>query len=158
MIYISLGSNLGDRSYNLAQARTMLSVALNSKLLLSPIIETEPTGTFKGTPKRFLNQVAAFSLKESPISPERLLEVCKMIERTLGRPMHEAEFDAAGKRVYHDRTIDLDILLFDDVRMHSPNLTIPHAALSERPFLAKLIKEVSMSVKPVADRHKRTSF
>lgn len=149
MIFLSLGSNLGDRSLYLTQARAMLSVALKTKLLCSPVIETLPAGQFKSDVNPFLNQVAAFSNDEVHIGPNRLLHICKMIEKSLGRAVHEAEFGPDGKRIYQGRNIDIDILFFDDIVMFTPELTIPHLALPERPFFDELIREVKMEHKPV---------
>ena len=115
MIYLALGSNLGDREWNLEQALAMLAEGLKVDMLCSRVLETEALG-FDGAP--FLNQAVCF---ESDIAPEALLDLCQTVEERLGRPRHEVEFDAAGRRVFHDRTIDIDLLQY--IASRDPRIT-----------------------------------
>ena len=108
MIYLALGSNLGDREWNLEQALALLAEALKVDMLCSRVLETEALGFAGGA---FLNQAVCF---ESDIAPEALLDLCQDIEVRLGRPRHAPEYDAAGRRIFHDRAIDIDILKFND--------------------------------------------
>ena len=94
MIYLALGSNLGDREWNLEQAKAMLAGALKVDMLCSQVLETEALG-FEGGP--FLNQAVCF---ESDIAPEALLDLCQDIEVQLGRPRHAEEYDAEGRRIF----------------------------------------------------------
>ncbi|MBO4535988.1 MAG: 2-amino-4-hydroxy-6-hydroxymethyldihydropteridine diphosphokinase [Bacteroidales bacterium] len=138
MIYLVLGSNLGDRAWNLEQAKALLAEALRTDMLCSEILETEAVG-FDGLP--FLNQAVCF---ESDITPEALLDLCQEIEVKLGRPAHEAQYDAAGHRIFHDRTIDLDILLFNGQEIHTDRLTVPHPQLWERPYVKELLNDITI--------------
>ena len=138
MIYLVLGSNLGDRAWNLEQAKALLAEALRTDMLCSEILETEAVG-FDGPP--FLNQAVCF---ESDITPEALLDLCQEIEVKLGRPAHEAQYDAAGHRIFHDRTIDLDILLFNGQEIHTDRLTVPHPQLWERPYVKELLNDITI--------------
>ncbi|MCI2081888.1 MAG: 2-amino-4-hydroxy-6-hydroxymethyldihydropteridine diphosphokinase [Bacteroidales bacterium] len=126
MVYLSLGSNLGDRALHLAQARMMLQNNLDVRFLCYPIVETKADGFFKGDAPDFLNQLVAFSARDTDISPHRLLGLIKIVETTLGRPNHTIEYDSEGHRIYSNRIIDIDIIRYDSVTMDSPDLTIPH--------------------------------
>ena len=123
MIYLALGSNLGDREWNLEQALALLSEALKVDMLCSRVLETEAVG-FEGP--SFLNQAVCF---ESDIAPEALLDLCQDIEEQLGRPRHTAQYDTDGKRIFSDRTMDIDILRYNDQEIHTDRLTIPHPQL-----------------------------
>ncbi|MBC8164012.1 MAG: 2-amino-4-hydroxy-6-hydroxymethyldihydropteridine diphosphokinase [Roseiflexaceae bacterium] len=120
MIYIALGSNLGDRVANLRAALRALApfVAVER---VSPLYETEPA--YVADQPRFVNAVLAGT---SMLRPHELLGVLKQIEHALGRE--------AGLR-YGPRLIDLDILLYGDLVLATAELTIPHPRLAERPFV-----------------------
>lgn len=136
MIYLALGSNLGDREWNLEQALALLAEALKVDMLCSRVLETEAVG-FEGP--AFLNQAVCF---ESDITPEALLDLCQDIEVRLGRPRHTAQYDANGKRIFSNRTIDIDILKFNDLEIHTDQLVIPHPQLWERPYVKELLNDI----------------
>ena len=138
MIYLVLGSNLGDREWNLEQAKALLAEALKVDMLCSQVLETEAIG-FDGA--AFLNQAVCF---DCAIEPEALLDFCQDIEVRLGRPRHQPEYDAQGRRIFHDRTIDIDIVLFDDRQIHTDRLTIPHPQLWERPYVKELLNDITI--------------
>ena len=138
MIYLALGSNLGDRDWNLEQALALLADALKVDMLCSRVLETEALG-FEGP--AFLNQAVCF---ESDITPEALLDLCQAVEAQLGRPRHAPEFDAAGRRIFHDRTIDIDILKFNDLEIHTSRLDIPHPQIWERPYVQELLNDITI--------------
>ncbi len=138
MIYLVLGSNLGDREWNLEQAKALLAEALKVDMLCSQVLETEAIG-FDGA--AFLNQAVCF---DCAIEPEALLDICQDIEVRLGRPRHQPEYDAQGCRIFHDRTIDIDIVLFDDRQIHTDRLTIPHPQLWERPYVKELLNDITI--------------
>lgn len=127
-IYIGLGSNIGDRGRNLRQAVRALrdEVAVTG---LSRIYESDPVG-FADQP-RFWNMVARV---ETPLPPRALLDRLVTIEQEMGRA-----------RTFRNapRIIDLDILLFGDVIMDEPGLTIPHPRLAERAFVLKPLLELA---------------
>ena len=136
MIYLSLGSNLGDRAENLRVARALLVEELKVELVCSCVLETEAAG-FEGPD--FLNQVVCF---ESGIAPEALLDTCREIEVKMGRPRHEPQFNADGKRIYENRIIDIDILIYNDLKINSERLVIPHPQVETRPFVRTLIDNI----------------
>lgn len=138
MIYLALGSNLGDREWNLEQALALLAEALKVDMLCSRVLETEAVG-FEGP--AFLNQAVCF---ESDITPEALLDLCQDIEVRLGRPRHTAQYDANGKRIFSNRTIDIDILKFNDLEIHTDQLVIPHPQLWERPYVKELLNDITI--------------
>lgn len=134
-VYLSLGSNLGDRRANLAAAIAELDSRVCPHSALSSVIETESWG-FSGS--NFLNCAALY---ETDISPERLLEICKEIERGMGR-RETLEFDGEGHRIYHDRIIDIDILLYGDRVVDTSDLKIPHPLMREREFVMRPLMEI----------------
>ena len=138
MIYLLLGSNLGDREAYLNAACAMLEDALGVPLRRSAVLETEAVG-FSGP--AFLNLAVAF---EGPawLSPEALLDLVQSIEVQLGRPRHKVQYSSDGRRVYASRTIDIDILKYDDVERCTKRLTLPHPQIYSRPFAAALLAEI----------------
>lgn len=147
-IYLSLGSNLGDRRLNIMQALGMLDEALGVPYSrLSEIEESESWG-FDGP--AFLDCAVCYELPESwnggtmvPVTTcISLLAVCKDIERRLGR--HETmEFGPDGKRRYHDRTIDIDILFFGTETVDTPEITVPHRLIGERDFIKRPLRAIA---------------
>ena len=135
---IGLGSNRGDREFYLQSARFMMERELGSIVLRSSVIET-PSWGFNTSP--FLNQVVVM---ETAISPVDLLDGLQSIERRLGRTLKSYLKD--GKPVYHDRTIDLDILDYDRIQYHDDRLTLPHPHIAERDFVLASLKELNLNL------------
>ena len=131
-LYLSLGTNLGDRQKNLSLALELISSEVGTVLLASDIIETEPWGF--DSSNRFLNMAVKV---ETHLQPLEVLHTTQEIERKLGRT-HKT---AAGE--YHDRPIDIDILLYDDLVMNTPELTIPHPLMHERQFVMKPLLQIA---------------
>src|SRR5262245_8677284 len=120
---IALGSNLGDRAATLARAVELLRVAAEVRVAaVSRWHETEPVGGPAGQGP-YLN--GALRL-ETSLAPEDLLTVLQRIETELGRTRTER---------WGPRTLDLDLLLYDDVTCNTPRLTLPHPRLAERRFV-----------------------
>ena len=138
MIVLLLGSNLGDREAYLNAACGMVEDALRVELRRTAIMETEALG-FDGP--SFLNMAVAFAAPEG-LTPLTLLEVCQAVEVALGRPRHEAVYNQDGTRRYASRTIDIDILKYDDVECATERLTLPHPQIFSRPFAAALLAEL----------------
>ena len=138
MIVLLLGSNLGDREACLNAACGMLEDALKVNLRRTEVMETEAIG-FEGP--AFLNMAVAFEAPEG-LTPIKLLNLCQKVEVALGRPRHNAVYDKDGRRVYASRTIDIDILKYDDVVRSTKRLTLPHPQIYSRPFAAALLKEI----------------
>ena len=134
-VYLSLGTNLGERQGNIDTALRMLESELGRPQASSDIIATKAVG-FDGP--EFLNAVLCF---ETTLAPEELLALCKRLEREMGRT-DAPEYGEDGRRVYHDRIIDIDILDYEGVRLNTPELTIPHAQLPHRPFFRRLLRQV----------------
>ncbi len=126
-IYLSLGSNLGDRAQNLHNAISFLSPKVQS-IRQSSIYETEPWGYADQPP--FLNMVVK---GETDLEPMDLLNALKEIEVSMGRQ----ETFRFGPRL-----IDLDILFYDQLILDSPTLTIPHPRIIERAFVLIPLAEI----------------
>ena len=135
-VFLSLGTNEGNRERNIRRALCLLNIALGKRYkAVSDIINTKAAG-FEGPD--FLNCVVAYELR---LAPGALLRRCKRIERLMGR-RDAPEFAADGSRIYHDRVIDIDILLYGNLEVDEPGLTIPHPQLDARPFFGELIAQV----------------
>jgi len=135
-IYLSLGTNLGDRTENISHALRLLDDAFGSHFdAVSSILATKAVG-FEGPD--FFNCVVRYRSDKEPLE---VLDMCKSIERRMGRT-DAPEYDAQHRRVYHDRVIDIDILLLGDLRIDSEMLTVPHPQLPQRPFFQELIDEI----------------
>jgi 2-amino-4-hydroxy-6-hydroxymethyldihydropteridine diphosphokinase len=126
--YIGLGSNLGDRLATLRTAVLRLET-LGGVNAVSSLYETEPVGDLEQP--RFLNAVVAL---ETALTPADLLRALLGIERDLGRT-----------RSFPDapRTLDLDLLLVEDVILDTPELTLPHPRLHERAFVLVPLAEIA---------------
>lgn len=132
VVFIGVGSNLGNRLVNINKAVVYMEktgVIVIDKI--SSLIETEPQDA--AGPK-YLNCVLKI---QTDLSPKDLLKVLHSIEKKLGR---ERTFRNAP------RTIDLDILLYDDIRMKSAALTIPHPKMLERDFVIKPLLEIEPGI------------
>lgn len=131
--YLSLGSNIGDRLYYLGEAVRLLHKKKEINVVnISSIYETDPVGYEEQD--LFLNMV--IQLKTS-FTPFELLQICQHIEENLGR-----------KRIIHwgPRTVDLDILLFNQENIVSENLFIPHPRIEERAFVMIPLIEIHPTV------------
>ena len=132
-LYLALGTNLGDRERNIKVALNLLDIHLGSHFeAISDIVETEALG-FEGP--AFLNCVVRYRSSKSPLS---ILRICKTIERSMGRT-DEAEYAPDGSRIYHDRIIDLDILIYGKRKIDTPELKIPHPQVENRPYIKELL-------------------
>jgi len=127
--YLGLGSNVGDRIAHLRAARDSLAAHGVAVLRSSSVYETEPQGEILDQPD-FLNACLEV---ETDLAPEDLLDACKVVEVETGRLM-------GGPR-HGPRTIDVDVLLLDDLTHESERLRIPHSDLLARRFvLAPLVE------------------
>jgi len=134
--YLSLGSNLGNREQLLRQAIAAIGEQVGSVVAQSSFIETLPWGF--SSENRFLNAAIAV---ETALSPTALLNATQAIERQLGR----TEKTVGGQ--YHDREVDIDILLYGQRRVHTRRLCIPHPHLAERRFVLAPLAEIAPSLK-----------
>ena len=146
-LYLSLGSNQGDREWNIETALSLLNVELKTPYkAVSSLYETQPWG-FESEDK-FLNAAVLYELRlPKGYNPEAeglmILEACKDIERKLGRS-GEVKHDEEGKRIYESRPIDIDILLFGDNVIDCEELTVPHKLMYERDFVMKPLSEIKL--------------
>src|SRR5437879_2846864 len=139
--YIGLGSNLGDRRDYLERALQALRETAGVRVgRVSSFYETEPVGGPPGQ-QTYLNAVAQL---ESDLEPHSLLQVLLGVEQALGRVRSER---------WGPRTIDLDLLLYGDLALADPVLTVPHPRLHERRFALEPLAEIApQAVHPVLGR------
>lgn len=130
-LFLGLGSNLGDKRKNITSATMIIASLLGDVRLLSSFYETEPWGFVSDN--RFVNAVI---MVETSIEPQKCLEMVKAIEREMGRSYKQ-------KEGYEDRIIDIDILLYDDCVLSTPNLTIPHPLIPQRDFVLLPMTEIA---------------
>ncbi len=131
--FIGFGSNIGDREKYIARALSLLAANNEIKILkLSALYESQPIGIVDQDD--FLNGVVSVS---TTMSPEGLLNFCMQVEGHLGRKRDVR---------WGPRTIDLDILLFDDIVMNTDELTIPHRELRNRRFVLQPLAEIAADV------------
>jgi len=132
--YVGLGSNLGDRETTIRRALELLDARPGVGLAaVSTLRETEPWGLVDQPP--FLNGAAAV---DTELAPRELLHALLEIELALGR--------VRGGERYGPRTIDLDLLLYGDLELDEPGLTVPHPRLHERAFALEPLQEVGPSL------------
>ncbi len=136
-IYLSLGSNMGDRAGSIARAIEALGAHGVRVARQSSLYETEPVDVGGGW---FLNCVAE---AETDVTPAQLLQTLLAIELALGR-RREPRPQEAGPR--EPRTIDLDILMFGSSVVRTPGLEIPHPRMAERRFVLVPFAEIAPEV------------
>lgn len=129
--YLSLGSNIGDREYFLRSAVDLIKKEIGSSVKCSGVYQSAPWGFEAETP--FLNMAAVV---ETILSPEDLLDHCASIEKRLNRVR-----SSSGN--YISRTIDVDIIYYDDRVLNLPNLIIPHKFMHERNFVLVPLEEIA---------------
>lgn len=134
-LYLSLGSNEGDREQLLRSAIDAIGQHIGPVDGISPLVETEPWG-FE-SPHPFVN--AALSV-ETSLPAMDVLERTQSIERQLGRQRKSI----AGR--YEDRPIDIDLLLYGDLVLTSERLTLPHPLLPERLFVLEPLAEIAPQI------------
>lgn len=139
-VALALGSNMGDREELLKKAIKRLSESVGAVVSVSPFIETSPVGFESVFP--FLN--AAVCLKTNLPLPA-LLAVTQYIEKELGRKKKHLPGES-----YSDRSIDLDILLYDDLVYRDEALQIPHAEMHRRSFVLRPLTFIApLAVHPI---------
>ena len=129
-VYLGLGSNLGDRAENLEEAIRRIEASVGVVSRRSSFHATRPWGF--DSENQFLNAAVCCL---TPLSPRSLLEATQRIERGMGRTVK-----SDGQ--YHDRIIDIDILLYDDMTVDDDDLKIPHPLMGEREFVIKPLAEI----------------
>ena len=131
--FLSLGSNLGDRRKQLAEAIGSLGSWVSA---VSPVYETDPVG---GPDQgRFLNLVVEL---ETELTPRELLAVCHRLESAAGRVRQER---------WGPRSLDVDIVWIDGVTLDEPDLQIPHPRMHERRFVLAPLADLAPELVPSA--------
>ena len=130
-VYLALGSNMGDREAHLHKAVNEIEKLVGHVVRQSAFHVTEPVGFHSDN--LFVNAAVCCL---TPLSPHELLTVTQRIERQMGRRRK------SKNGVYHDRIIDIDILLYDDITVNDPDLVIPHPRMYERDFVMVPLKEI----------------
>ena len=130
-VYLSLGSNLGNKKTNLEKAVSLISKEVGKVISVSSFYQSAPCG-FESE-NDFLNAVI---LIETSLSPFELLAKTQEIEKKMGRKTKTTE-------TYSDRIIDIDILFYDDLIVNTPELKIPHPLWKERDFVKIPLAELS---------------
>ena len=144
-VYLGLGANLGNREETILAAYKEIERLVGVIVRRSAFYYSEPWGFESSHP--FVNTVI---LVETPLSPKQLLRRTQQIERRLGKTRRHATdrkiiqhstFNIQHSS-YHDRPIDIDILLYDDLVIDTPELKIPHPLMQERDFVMVPLKEI----------------
>ena len=130
-VYLGLGTNIGDRQRNMTTAVELLKKRVGDFLALSDLYETEPWG-FESD-NSFLNAVLVM---RTDLGPMELLDATRAVEIEMGRI-------EKSNGVYHDRIIDIDLLLVDDVIMETERLTLPHPLMHQRLFVMEPMAQVA---------------
>jgi len=131
LVYLGLGTNIGDKERNLFDAIVVISMEIGEVLSQSSFHVSKPWGF--DSENEFLNAVV---LVESLLLPFDLLAKTQEIEKKLGR-LTKTTTD------YTDRLIDIDILLYDNLIVDQPTLKIPHPLLAERDFVLIPLAEIA---------------
>jgi 2-amino-4-hydroxy-6-hydroxymethyldihydropteridine diphosphokinase len=132
-VFLSLGSNIGDRASNLARASEALDARGVQVIRESSLYETEPVESCDQA--WFLNSVVE---GETELSSSELLRALLEIERSLGRERRVPK----GPRV-----IDMDVLLYGNKEIHTPEIDVPHPRMAERRFVLVPFAEVAPNVR-----------
>lgn len=130
-VYFSLGANIGDKEDNLRRAVEGINIRIGEVVRQSSFYYSQPWGFV--SPNSFVNLCICC---ETVLSPHEVLEATKSIEKELGRT------EKSAKGEYHDRLIDIDILLYDDEHIDEPELKIPHPLMQERDFVMVPLREI----------------
>lgn len=134
-VYLGLGSNIGNRKRMIAQAIENINKQVGVVVRQSALYETKPWG-FE-SPNDFINAAICC---ETELAPRALMRKLQSIEQQMGR---------VGKTIgeqYQDRVIDIDILLYGDIKVNEPDLKIPHPYMREREFVMIPLKEIFPTV------------
>ncbi|HEY9551596.1 MAG TPA: 2-amino-4-hydroxy-6-hydroxymethyldihydropteridine diphosphokinase [Prevotella sp.] len=130
-LYLGLGANIGNREQTLRQAIIRIGELIGPVNRQSALYETKPWGF--DSPHEFLNACICCS---THLTPRQTLAATQKIEKELGRTVKTTD------GLYHDRVIDIDILLYDKVIVDEPDLKIPHPFMEQREFVMKPLKEI----------------
>lgn len=142
-IYLALGTNLGDKEANILRAYELIEEKIGTIIGRSSFYYSKPWGFTSDND--FVNTVICV---KSSMKPRILLEATQEIERMMGRHKNKAVTSTAcdktnvAPREYHDRIIDIDILMYGDLCIDEPDLKIPHPLMKERDFVMVPLNEL----------------
>ncbi len=148
-VVLLAGGNIGDVKTRLQRAQQLINDRVGAVLRCSHRYESEPWGFAAGT--RFSNQALEIS---TDLTPEEVLDAVLAIEADLGRDRRaEQREKELSKAPYASRTIDIDLLFYDDLVLRSERLTLPHPLLAEREFALVPLCEIMRTRRhPVSGR------
>lgn len=129
--YLAFGTNLGNKEQNIVKAYEMIEANVGVITARSAFFYSKPWGF--SSDNDFVNTVVCC---ETALTPRQLLEATQRIEREMGRSVKSINGE------YHDRIIDIDILLYGDENINEPDLIIPHPLMNERDFVMVPLREV----------------
>ena len=135
MVYLGLGTNLGDKEQNLRMSIKKIEERIGNVVSLSAFYATAPWGF--SSENSLLNAAVCV---ETTLSPLQVLEETQRIERELGRT------EKSVNGLYADRLIDIDLLLYDDRVMDAEGLILPHPLMTERRFVMEPLSEIAPDV------------
>ncbi len=145
IVFLSLGTNLGDKSRNLEEALALISEKIGTVTDRSSVMETPPWGF--DSPHSFYNMVIK---TETSLSPTEVLHISKEIERRLGRTEKTTQ-------AYLDRIIDIDLVMYDNLIIRTEQLTLPHPLFHKRDFVLEPLCEIDPDlIHPVFNKTIRT--
>lgn len=130
-VYLGLGTNLGNRKRNIREAIDKIGEQIGVVKRQSALYETEPWGY--SSPNDFINSCV---MVLTAMAPRQVLEATQRIEQEMGRTLKSVNGE------YHDRIIDIDILMIDDLVIDEPDFKIPHPLMEERDFVMTPLKEI----------------
>lgn len=133
-VYLGIGTNIGNKRRNMITAAALLAERVGDVLALSDFYETEPWGF--DSEHTFLNAVL---LLDTAFTPDELLNATQQIESDMGRTKK-----SHGE--YHDRVIDIDLLMVDDLVLQTPTLIVPHPLMHKREFVMAPFAEIAPHV------------
>lgn len=131
-VYLGLGSNLGDKEKNIHSALENIDKRIGKVVACSAFLITEPMGF--DSDNLFVNAVCQI---RTHLRPLEVLEYTQVIEREMGR--HSKSYN----KIYSDRVIDIDVLLYDDLVLEYPHLILPHPDLHKRNFVLLPLAEIA---------------
>lgn len=130
-VFLGLGSNIGDKEANILNAIERIGELIGAVERRSALFVTEPWGF--DSENMFVNAAVCCATE---LAPREVLRVTQEIEREMGRISKSLD------GCYHDRLIDIDILLYDDIKVDEPDLKIPHPLMYERDFVMLPLREI----------------
>lgn len=146
LVYLGIGTNLGDKDKNLKRAVKFLSLHIGKLISVSSFFSSEPWG-FESD-NNFRNAVV---LLETEMLPLQVLHKTQEIEKEMGRK------EKSNARQYSDRIIDIDILFYDNLVLNTSELKIPHPLLQKRDFVLSPLAEIAPDlVHPILNKTIRT--